>query len=80
MIIDRGEHRSLVSWLMSQEKVIGLWIDEVLSVSTVEHDLVRKLEQHRNWLAARINELAYCSPFPDAKSHHSFGRDRANPL
>lgn len=57
MISDHGEHRSLVSWLTSQEKVVGLWIDEALSESTTEPEFVRKLEHHRKWLAARINEL-----------------------
>ncbi len=57
MIVERGECRNLVSWLIGQEKVLRLWIDEIAAAST-DADFILKLESHRAWLAERIDELA----------------------
>lgn len=57
MIIERGETRSLLSWLMSQEQVMRFWIDELTGTSALDVEFVRKLEEHHNWLLCRIDEL-----------------------
>jgi len=58
MIIERGEMRSLHSWLVSQERVMRLWIREVAAAPTWDIEFVRKLEEHHKWLLCRIDELA----------------------
>ncbi len=58
MEIKRGECRSLAAWLISQEKVMRLWIDEMAATSVLDAEFVRKLEEHRQWLSERIEELA----------------------
>lgn len=57
MLIERGECRSLISWLMGQEQVLRLWIDEVATGNALDLELVRKLEEHRLWLTDCIDEL-----------------------
>lgn len=56
MIIEQGESQNIVSWLIGQEKVVRLWIDEMVAVSA-DAEFVQKLEDHQEWIAARINEL-----------------------
>ncbi len=53
-----GEERSLLSWLMMQEKFVALWIDETLSVAPPNGDFIARLETHRRWLAEQIDLLA----------------------
>ena len=57
MIIQRGETRSLLSWLINQERVMRLWIDEFGAAATLDADFVRRLEEHHDWLVCRIDEL-----------------------
>jgi hypothetical protein len=57
MIRLHGEDRTLLSWLVTQEKVLRLWIDEALSREISGGDLVAELETHRCWLAAQIERL-----------------------
>ncbi|MEO1135843.1 MAG: hypothetical protein AAFW68_04415 [Pseudomonadota bacterium] len=57
MEITHGEDRSLLSWLIVQEKVIRMWIEETMNAGSGEQALVENLEAHRSWLAERINEL-----------------------
>ncbi len=56
-MITYGEQRSLISWLISQEKVLRLWIDEVVGSASSDVEFVRKLEEHRAWLSECIHEL-----------------------
>ena len=58
MEIEHGECRSLVCWLISQEKVLRLWIEEAMAASDVKDGLIEALEVHRAWLAARIAEFS----------------------
>lgn len=58
MLIERGECKPLVSWLIGQEKVLRLWIDEVTAGGGLDLELICKLEKHRVWLSERIDELA----------------------
>ncbi|MHA7872028.1 MAG: hypothetical protein ACX939_06750, partial [Hyphococcus sp.] len=58
MQIDRGECRSLLSWLNSQENVIRYWIEEIMASPGANTALVDALERHQVWLSARISELA----------------------
>ncbi len=57
MMITHGEQHSLISWLISQERVLRLWIDEVVGSASSDVEFVRKLEEHRTWLSDRIDEL-----------------------
>lgn len=57
MIRRRGELRSLVDWLLMQERVLHLWIDEIVSVAPQNAALVRNLERHCAWLSSRIDEM-----------------------
>ncbi len=59
MIIRRGEERSLLSWLTTQEKVLALWIDEVLSAAPQNTDFVGRLETHHKWIAHQIDLLTH---------------------
>ncbi len=58
MLIERGETRSLYSWLVSQERVMRLWIAELAIAPSWDIEFVRKLEEHHQWLLSRIDELA----------------------
>jgi len=58
MEIEQGERRSLVCWLISQEKVLQMWIEEAMTTADVKDGLVETLEMHRAWLAARIAEFS----------------------
>ena len=58
MIIERGETRTLYSWLVSQERVMRLWIREIAAAPTWDVEFVRKLEEHHQWLLSQIDELA----------------------
>lgn len=57
MEITHGEGRTLLGWLIEQEKVIRMWIDEMVGAGPGEQALVENLEAHRVWLAERIHEL-----------------------
>jgi len=57
MMITHGEQRSLIAWLISQEKILRLWIDEVAGNASSDIEFVRELEEHRTWLSDRIHEL-----------------------
>ena len=57
MIRQHAEQRSLVSWLIMQEKVTRLWIEEVLAVSPPNDEFLVRLEEHRAWLAEQIDDL-----------------------
>ena len=58
MEIEHGERRSLVCWLITQEKVLRLWIEEAMTSADVTDSFVEALEIHRAWLAARIAEFS----------------------
>lgn len=57
MHIMHGEAKSILSWLIEQEKVVRLWIDEFTAAGEGEINFVEKLEVHRAWLVDRIEEL-----------------------
>lgn len=57
MIRQHGEERSLYSWLVMQEKILKMWIDETLAAAPKETDFIAKLERHHAWLAAQIDNL-----------------------
>jgi len=52
-----ASQKNLVIWLVTQERVIRLWIDEVLSTAPPSTDLVDSLEKHHRWLVQQIGEL-----------------------
>ncbi|MEO1251590.1 MAG: hypothetical protein AAFW81_04500 [Pseudomonadota bacterium] len=58
MIIERGETRSLLAWLTSQERVLQFWIDECAASAPPDDTLVEKLEEHRFWLLSCIDDIA----------------------
>lgn len=47
--------RSLTMWLVTQERVMRLWIEE--AADSLDADLAEQLETHRRWLSSRIEEL-----------------------
>ena len=57
MIRDHAEDRPLVDWLITQEKVLQLWIDEAVSNASSSTEFVERLELHRAWLSAQIDDL-----------------------
>ena len=52
-----GEDRSLFSWLVLQEKILRLWIEDVLAAAPSDTTFIAKLERHHDWLAAQIEYL-----------------------
>ncbi|MEM8771803.1 MAG: hypothetical protein AAGD92_09165 [Pseudomonadota bacterium] len=52
-----GFERNLYDWLVSQERVMALWISELASTPGAEF-MVARLELHRRWLADQIAGLA----------------------
>ncbi|WP_411816212.1 hypothetical protein [Hyphococcus sp. DH-69] len=58
MLRQRGEDRALLTWLMTQEKVLQLWIEDVTAHGPKESDLVADLEKHHDWLSAQIDRLS----------------------
>jgi hypothetical protein len=59
MIRTHAEERSLVSWLVMQEKVLRLWIDEALAAAPVDGRFIAELERHHDWLAVQIERLQH---------------------
>jgi hypothetical protein len=57
MIRTHGEDRSLFSWLVLQEKILRLWIEDTLASAPSDTNFIAKLEQHHDWLAAQIEQL-----------------------
>ena len=57
MIRSHAEDRSLVSWLIMQERVLRLWIEEALADAPSDERFVAELENHHNWLAEQIARL-----------------------
>ncbi|MEX6632170.1 hypothetical protein [Hyphococcus lacteus] len=57
MIRQHGEDRALVTWLITQEKVLRLWIEDVMARGPKESDLVADLEKHHDWLSSQIDRL-----------------------
>lgn len=57
MHIEQGECRTIVPWLISQEKIIRLWIDEVITSPGRNDEMIALLEKHRCWLSERIHEI-----------------------
>ena len=57
MIRVHGEERSIYSWLIMQEKILALWIEEALAAAPKETDFIAKLERHHSWLASQIENL-----------------------
>lgn len=57
MIRTHAEERSLMSWLVMQERVLRLWIDEALAAAPVDGRFIAELERHRDWLAGQIDRL-----------------------
>ncbi|MEM9494418.1 MAG: hypothetical protein AAGA09_00300 [Pseudomonadota bacterium] len=54
---NHGEERPLLAWLISQEKVISLWIEDALAEVPADDGMIAKLEMHRAWLCAEIELL-----------------------
>ncbi|GJL91334.1 hypothetical protein [Hyphococcus sp.] len=57
MIRTHGEDRNLFSWLVLQEKILRLWIEDTLASAPSDTTFIAKLERHRDWLAAQIEHL-----------------------
>lgn len=57
MIRSHAEERSLMSWLMMQERVLRLWIEEALADAPSDTRFVAELESHHNWLAQQIARI-----------------------
>ena len=53
----RAEERSLLSWLVTQEKVLRLWIEEALAAAPADGRFLAELESHHDWLAGQIARL-----------------------
>ncbi len=53
-----GEDRSLFSWLVLQEKILRMWIEDTLAAAPSDTTFIAKLERHRDWLAAQIEHLS----------------------
>lgn len=52
------EERSLEAWLVMQERVLRLWIEEALGDAPSDGAFVRDLETHHRWLKAQIARLS----------------------
>ena len=57
MMRAHAEQRSLVAWLMTQERVIKLWIEETLAAPPSSPEFLERLEAHHSWLRAQIDDL-----------------------
>lgn len=57
MMRAHAEQRSLISWLMTQERVLKLWIDETLAAPPSSPEFLERLEAHHAWLRMQIDEL-----------------------
>ncbi|PQA85799.1 hypothetical protein [Hyphococcus luteus] len=57
MIRSHAEERSLMSWLVMQERVLRLWIEEALADAPADGGFLAELESHHGWLAAQIARL-----------------------
>lgn len=58
MIHTHAENRSLVEWLMMQEKVLRLWIEEAVAGVPTNPELISRLEAHHAWLSEQIDYFA----------------------
>ncbi len=59
MIRTHSEERSLLSWLVMQERVLRLWIEEALDAAPGDGRFIAELERHHDWLAAQIARLQH---------------------
>ena len=50
--------RSIIMWLVTQERVLRLWVEQAMAASYADDDLVRRIETHQRWLSRQIDELA----------------------
>ena len=57
MMRAHAEQRPLLSWLMTQERVLKLWIEETLAAPPPSPEFLERLEAHHAWLCAQIDEL-----------------------
>lgn len=57
MVRTHTEDGSLMSWLVTQEKVLRLWIDEALAAAPADGRFLAELERHHDWLAGQIARL-----------------------
>ncbi|WP_375205563.1 hypothetical protein [Hyphococcus sp.] len=57
MIRTHSEDRSLISWLIMQERVLRLWIEEALAAAPADGRFIAELENHHDWLAGQIARL-----------------------
>ncbi|WP_428410040.1 hypothetical protein [Hyphococcus sp.] len=57
MICSHAEDRNLVSWLIMQERVLRLWIEEALAAAPADGRFIAELENHHDWLADQIVRL-----------------------
>ncbi len=57
MIRTHAEERSLLSWLVMQERVLRLWIEEALADAPSDGRFLAELESHHGWLAQQIARL-----------------------
>lgn len=58
MVHTHAEQRSLVEWLIMQEKVLRLWIEEAVARAPANPDFIGRLEAHHAWLREQINHFA----------------------
>ena len=59
MIRTHAEDRSLMSWLIMQERVLRLWIEEALADAPSDTRFIGELENHHHWLAGQIAQLQH---------------------
>ncbi|WP_375203623.1 hypothetical protein [Hyphococcus sp.] len=57
MIRSHAEERSLISWLIMQERVLRLWIEEALAAAPSDERFISELESHHDWLAQQIARI-----------------------
>lgn len=57
MICTHGEERTLLSWLVTQEKVLALWVEDALARAPRDAAFLAELERHHEWLAAQVERL-----------------------
>lgn len=58
MIHTHAEQRPLIDWLIMQEKVLRLWIEEAVANGSGNPEFVSRLEAHHAWLAEQIDYFA----------------------
>ena len=51
------QNAAMLDWLKTQVRVIEAWREDVATRSDLDIDMIRRLEQHYQWLTAEVMNL-----------------------